>query len=155
MKIDNARGSAAVGFAFVLPILAIIFASITELGIMYYNKQVITNATRVAAREGSISWTSGNHNPSQTAIDYCNSRMISLGDMGDADTSPISGENVTVKTSGPSGAEKITVTISYKYTLLLNRLVGIEDDDKTSWINAETTMQVAQSHSKTNRHDES
>lgn len=152
MFTDNARGSVAIGFALVLPILALMLTSIAELGIMYYNKQVITNATRVAAREGSIYGTSNGHNPSQTAMNYCHSRMICLGD---TDASSLSEEDVTVTTSGEHGSEKVTVAISYRYSFLLNKLVGIEDDKNTSWINAQTTMNVEQYSAKKQGNDNS
>ena len=52
MKFTNQRGAAAVEFAIVLPILLLLFAGVTEFGIMYYNKQVLTNASREGARAG-------------------------------------------------------------------------------------------------------
>ena len=54
---ESQRGSVVIEFALVLPLLLILFAGITEFGIAYYNKQVITNASREGARFGIYVWT--------------------------------------------------------------------------------------------------
>lgn len=54
---ENQRGVAVIELAIVLPVLLILFAGITEFGIAYYNKQVMTNASREGARFGIYVWT--------------------------------------------------------------------------------------------------
>ncbi|GAB6060459.1 TadE family protein [Desulfonatronum parangueonense] len=49
---DKQCGVAALEFAIVLPLLILLFLGITEFGIAYYNKQVLTNASREGARAG-------------------------------------------------------------------------------------------------------
>jgi len=52
--IDNDRGAAAVEFAIVLPVLVIFVFGIIEFGIVFYNKAMITNACREAARAAIV-----------------------------------------------------------------------------------------------------
>ena len=52
--IDNQRGASAVEFALVLPVLVIMVFGIIEFGIVFYNKAVITNACREAARAAIV-----------------------------------------------------------------------------------------------------
>ena len=53
---ESQRGSVVIEFAFVLPFLLILFAGVTEFGVAYYNKQVMTNASREGARFGIYVW---------------------------------------------------------------------------------------------------
>jgi Flp pilus assembly protein TadG len=53
-KIDNERGASAVEFAIVLPVLVIMVFGIIEFGIVFYNKAMITNACREAARAAIV-----------------------------------------------------------------------------------------------------
>ena len=46
------KGVAAVEFAIVLPFLVLLVFGTIEFGLMFYNKQVITNASREGARAG-------------------------------------------------------------------------------------------------------
>ena len=50
--IKDQKGVAAVEFAIVLPLLVLLLVGIIEASICFYNKQVITNASREAARAG-------------------------------------------------------------------------------------------------------
>ena len=46
------RGAAVVEFAIVLPFLMLLLIGIIELGLLFYNQQVLTNASREGARSG-------------------------------------------------------------------------------------------------------
>jgi len=48
------KGVAAVEFAIILPLLMIIIFGIIEFGLLLYDKQVITNASREGARAGVV-----------------------------------------------------------------------------------------------------
>lgn len=52
MIIKDQGGGAVIEFAIVLPLLVLLITGIIECSIMFYNKQVITNASREAARVG-------------------------------------------------------------------------------------------------------
>jgi len=48
------KGVAAVEFALILPLLVVLLFGIIEFGLLLYNKQVITNASREGARAGIV-----------------------------------------------------------------------------------------------------
>jgi hypothetical protein len=52
--LNNPRGAAAVEFAIVLPLLVMFVFGIVEFGIVFYNKAMITNASREAARAAIV-----------------------------------------------------------------------------------------------------
>ena len=52
--INNEKGASAVEFAIVLPVLVIMVFGIIEFGIVFYNKAMITNACREAARTAIV-----------------------------------------------------------------------------------------------------
>lgn len=52
--LKNQEGAALVEFAFVLPMLLLILFGIIEFSILLYDKAVITNASREAARAGIV-----------------------------------------------------------------------------------------------------
>lgn len=51
MKWKNQKGAALVEFALILPVLLLILLGIIEFGIIMFDKAIITNASREAARE--------------------------------------------------------------------------------------------------------
>lgn len=48
------KGGAFVEFLVVLPLLLMLMAAFVDFGIMFYNKQVLTNASREGARAGIV-----------------------------------------------------------------------------------------------------
>jgi Flp pilus assembly protein TadG len=48
----NQSGASAIEFALVLPVLLLFLFGIIEFSVLFYNKAMITNASREAAREG-------------------------------------------------------------------------------------------------------
>jgi Flp pilus assembly protein TadG len=48
------EGAAAVEFAIILPLLVVLVFGIIEFGLLLYNQQVITNASREGARAGIV-----------------------------------------------------------------------------------------------------
>ena len=56
MLIKNQKGAALVEFAIVVPLLILLATGIGEFGLVLYNKQVITNASREGARAGIVQW---------------------------------------------------------------------------------------------------
>ena len=53
-RIKNQNGGAAVEFAIILPLFIFLLFGIIEGGLLLYNKQVITNASREGARAGIV-----------------------------------------------------------------------------------------------------
>lgn len=54
MNRRNHKGGASVEFVVVLPVLLLLMAAFVDFGIMFNNKQVLTNASREGARAGII-----------------------------------------------------------------------------------------------------
>ena len=106
------RGTAIIEFALVLPLLLAIIFGIIEFSIVFYDKAVITNASREAARAG-ISYTIPRRTTAQIralAVDYCGNSLISFSSA----TPP----TVTVTGTGVTGTS-LEVKVSYTYHGLL------------------------------------
>lgn len=113
MRPKNQTGQAIVEFALVLPLLLILIFGVMEFGILLYDKAVITNASREAARYGIVL-----RNPNYTkaqieayAEAYCLNNLISFGGSTNATA------NATVPAS-PSFGDQLTVQVSFTYTYL-------------------------------------
>ena len=122
------NGVAAVEFAIVLPFLVLLIFGTIEFGLMFYNKQVITNASREGARAGvtGISDTE----VKQIVLDYCNNKLINLNGSNDLQAGDI------VVT--PDGADDLSVTVSFDYNLLFSQIVGINH----TMLSARTIMRI-------------
>jgi len=57
------KGAAAVEFALLLPVLVLITFGIIEFGLLMYNQQILTNASREGARAGVVVRTPSNRLP--------------------------------------------------------------------------------------------
>ena len=115
-KWRNDHGGAIVEFAIVLPLLLVLTFGILEFGILFYDKAVLTNATREGARAGIIfkEATSGYLSLSDIediAEAYCTERLISFSDTAPA---PVSEATRTGTTTG----DKLTVKITYQFNFL-------------------------------------
>jgi len=53
-RLKQEKGASAVEFAVILPVLVLILFGLVEFGILLYNKQVLTNASREGARAGIV-----------------------------------------------------------------------------------------------------
>ena len=127
-NLGNNKGAAAVEFALVLIPLLIIVFGIIEFGLLMYNQQIITNASREGARAGIVAPTprlladSGGvcgtitYPPEsiKCVVDnYAKAYMITFGATNDP---------VTVVTGYASNAlfgQNLQVTVSYNYGFLV------------------------------------
>lgn len=128
------HGAAAVEFALLLPLLLAITFGIIEFSIALYDKAVITNASREAARAGIIysSPRLTNTQISTVATNYCQNYLISLGGRA----------TPTVAISHPSGTTSgnpLTVTVSYGYRGL-GMAAAIDPMPRLLSLSAATTM---------------
>ena len=108
------RGAAAIEFALVLPMLAALLFGLIELSFALYNKAILTNAAREAARAGivyakpRVTTTA----ISNVASNYATDLLVTFGT-----NSPPA---VSVDQSGGTAAgNPLKVTVSYTYTGLL------------------------------------
>jgi len=118
------KGAAAIEFAILLPLLILLIAGSVEFGLVMFNKQVITNASREAARAGIVIEEDGSRMEPDAvravATNYCQGLLVTFGDSAAA---------LTVDPpSSPDGTDRgdpLIVTVSYQYDFLF--LKGIRD----------------------------
>jgi Flp pilus assembly protein TadG len=126
------KGAAAVEFAIIILLLMIITFGIIEFGLIIYDKQMITNASREGARAGIVAGTTRlpkTGTPSITSVvnDYCSTYLISLGSNSSPTTdATVSGSTTTI--ADAKFGDKLTVTVSYDYSFLVmtNLLPGLK-----------------------------
>ncbi|AZG12355.1 TadE/TadG family type IV pilus assembly protein [Cupriavidus pauculus] len=130
----RAAGTAAVEFALVFPLLMFIVFGVIEFGTALYDKAVITNASREAARAGVVlkSPPMTSTQIKAVAANYCQNKLVTYGA---AATCTYPGTVTACATSG----NPLTVQVSYTFNgLLLGAIIRPFTGPLT--INASTTM---------------
>jgi Flp pilus assembly protein TadG len=116
MKLQKQNGVAAIEFAFVLPILLMLVFGIVEFGIILYDKAMITNASREAARAAIVYRNPGEELTCADIItivnDYSNLYLLTFGS-----SSPVT--NFDPIGCSPAAGNPLTVTVSYQYDFLI------------------------------------
>ena len=125
----NQEGSASVEFAVVLPLLMLLICGTIEFGVLFYNKQVIINASREAVRAGIAG--ADNATMQQIASDYCGSRLIGL-------KNAIPAGSVIIVVTPPDAHNDLTVNVRFNYEFLFGAIVGI---DQTQ-VSGQTVMRM-------------
>jgi len=130
-KIDEERGAAAVEFAIILPLLVVFLFGIIEFSLMFYDKAVITNASREGARYGilfapaprmPIVDSDGKKGITTKIEDYCKEYLVTFGTA----TNPV----IKVDLERPDGTlinnsscvesdDELIVTVTYHYDFLV------------------------------------
>lgn len=130
MKPNKEHGAQALEFALLLPLLILIIFLIVDLGFLVYNKAVITNASREAARRASVltatPWVA--KNVAGIACDYAKNLLISTAGnkVGDCKGTANGTADPKVDVLNPNGnvppqfGDPITVQVTYSYTGFLN-----------------------------------
>lgn len=122
-RLKKERANALLEFAFVLPVLLLLIIGTVELSILFYDKAVITNASREGARYGIALRTPSYPTASQIIAytqSYCQNHLITFS------TTPTD-VNVTVTASSPSPkfGDTLTVVVRYTYTdLVLHNFIN-------------------------------
>jgi len=130
---ENQRGVAAVESAIVLPLLLFLFIGITEFGIAYYNKQVITNASREGARAGVIDGIDDPNTIKGIAVEYAQQRLIPRGNL--------SVNDITLDDSD-TGYLKVSIDFNYTYLILSGFRFFGADFGPNLIIGASTVMRI-------------
>ncbi len=117
-NLRNCRGVAAVEFALLAPVLFLLLFVIVEGALLYYNYQVITNASREGTRVGIIAIDPVPGGIETVINNYCNQRLITFGD-----------QNPPTITTNSYGDNYLRVEVDYQYDFLvlpgfLNNLTG-------------------------------
>ncbi len=112
------RGSSIVEMAIVLPLLLMLVFGIVEFGVMFYDRQVITNASREGARAGIVQALTRPTPGDITTIvqTYCAGRLFNLGGTPNL--------TISVTTNGnPNGcvnfADDLRVSVTFPYDFLI------------------------------------
>ena len=140
------RGAALVELALVLPFLLLMLMGIVELGLLFYNQQVLTNSSREGARAGiALSGkalidkaivTSGDFIDEVDGVvqRYCTDHLITFN------ATPL--VNTTVVGALGTHPEELTVAVNYTYTFLVPELLDIGSSFQ---LNASTVMNMERS----------
>ncbi len=154
MFIKDQNGAAVVEFAIVLPLLVLLFCGMIEFGLLFYNKQVITNASREGARAGIIAYDRddppGTHFSTDAQIidiveKYCEGHLITINN-------PHDNVDISFSSNGIPDPDRtdhcftfetpFTVTVEYDYHFLFSSVLGL---GATMKIPGKTTMLKQQS----------
>jgi Flp pilus assembly protein TadG len=108
------KGAAAVEFAIIVPLLLTLVFGIIEFSILFYNKAMLTNASREAARTGIV--YDYPDRPTDPEIEnvvttYCGNNLITFGTNVPPD--------VSISRSGSEAGDTLTVTVDYHYDFLV------------------------------------
>jgi len=146
MKNRHQHGAQAVEFALVVLPFFLVLLLITDLGFLVYNKAVITNASREAARWGTVltvsPWTTAN--VATVACNYVRSSLITTS-TGTHTSSCTGTADPVIAVSNPNGnvpphfGDPVSVTITYPYQGLLKTFIGNRIESAWS-LTAVTTM---------------
>ncbi len=150
----NERGAAMVEFAIVLPLLLLLVMGIIEFSLLFFDKAVITNASREGAREGIVyrydpvagadaRLTTAEITDVVTA--YCKNYLITFGSMPSPTVKTYVNSAIDDSSNAVSGDE-VRVEVSYQYDFLVfpNIVAGLFNGSMASGINlvATTTMRA-------------
>jgi Flp pilus assembly protein TadG len=123
-KINGQKGAIAVEFAFVLPLLIVLLVGIMEFGLILYNQQVITNASREGTRAGIVARSPRLDLTAITSVvnNYTQAHLVTFGNATSAAT-------VIDNSSGTSFGDDLAVTVTFDYDFLvlskfINSLAG-------------------------------
>src|SRR5512135_1353761 len=119
---NREKGTSAVEFALILPLLLLMLFAIIEFGFVLYDKAVITNASREGARMGILMRTPRVPVATiqATVSAYCANNLISFGT-----TTPTTTVPVPCPTSGTDNDITVTVAYPYKFLVLPNFLSSV------------------------------
>jgi hypothetical protein len=112
------RGAIIVEFALVLPLLLVLLFGIIEFGLLFYNKQVLTNACREGARAGIAQ--SVDSEITSIVEGYCQNRLINFYNVPEVPPPTIA----IVDGKPREYPNDLSVKIDYEYTFLVPELLG-------------------------------
>lgn len=115
MRLRNQSGTSVVEFAIVLPLLLILIFGIVEFSILFYDKAMLTNASREGARAGIVFSVPKITIPQIQSVvnNYCQSYLITFGSTPNL-TTVVTPDPTTLVSGDP-----LTVTVTYNYSFLV------------------------------------
>jgi len=129
--IENEKGTAAVEAAIVLMLLLTLIFGIIEFGLLLFDKQVLTNASREGARAGVVVGLgrSGGQaaeylaESANVASAFCSTYLVTFGSGNLSVTSSFL--NDVDGSGGPSRGDDLMVSLSYDYDFLFLSALGM------------------------------
>ena len=112
--IRQQEGGSALELAIILPVMILIIFGIIEFGLILYNQQIITNASREGARAGIVARSPRLSSGEITNVvdAYCSGNLVTFGSA----TSP----NVSINNSGgTSFGDDLAVQVTWRYEFLV------------------------------------
>lgn len=135
------KGQALAEMAIILPVLLVLLVGMIEFGLLLFNQQVITNASREGARYGIVSRSPRYPLDSIKAVvdNYCADHMISFGSGPPPETiaPTLAGPHAPVADAQFQDTLTVIVTFDYDFLVLPN---FIGDLAGGITLRAETTM---------------
>jgi len=123
--VASQKGVSAVEFALVLSLLLVITFGIIEFGMLIYDQQIITNASREGARAGIVASATRLPDTGDNSIDsvvknYCGNNLVTFGSQNIPQT-------VVTHPFGQTFGNPLTVQVTYTYSFLVipNFIPGI------------------------------
>jgi len=107
------RGSTAIEFALILPVIATMLFGVIDFGRLLYTKEVLSNAVREAARTGIVATAGGDVLPA--VIDAALTTSIQNSQLVD----PADIANIQQVKTGPVGNRNLSVTVNYNFNFLV------------------------------------
>ena len=115
---SSQKGASVVEFALILSLLVVITFGIIEFGLLMYNQQMITNASREGARAGIVASSprvpsTGAYSIDSVVQNYCGSYMVTFGGSNTPSTS------VTGYSANAAFGADLEVSVTYQYSFLV------------------------------------
>lgn len=128
--IGNEKGAAAVETAIIIMLMLTLIFGIIEFGLLLFNKQVLTNASREGARAGIVVGLgrSGGDGADYLTVSksvasgFCADHLVTFGS---EDLAILSNYNDRDASGNPSRGDDLTVSLTYDYDFLLLSGLGI------------------------------
>ena len=147
MDYKDQKGAVMIEFAFLAPLLFLILFGIVEISLLFYNKAVITNASREGARAGIVfSETRLTDDEIEAVVkNYAEAHLITfdLAKPGPVLDPKPAWDDIDSNGDRDSG-EPLTVTVKYDYTFLvfhgIIKLLGNDSWANSITLNAVTVM---------------
>jgi len=128
--IGNEKGTTTVETAIIIMLLLTFIFGIIEFGLLLFDKQVLTNASREGARAGVVvglgrsggdaaeylTWSE------YVANDYCVDHLVTFGS---EDLAILTSYNDLDSSGSPTRGDDLTVSLTYDYDFLLLSVLGI------------------------------
>ncbi len=125
---SDQKGAAAVEFAIILPVFVLLLFGMIEWGLLLFNQQVITNASREGARAGIVvgSPRFSDDEIRDVVTAYLGDHLITFGAASaplDIQIDPEGNRNLLVH------GDDLRVTVTYTYGFLVLANLGFADRD--------------------------